>query len=1159
MRVPSARSARNRVAGLLAALVVIVMPAVALAYLPGPSPQIVTQILIAQHEGETGTPGEGAARLLALREELPAPSERTQQAAVDHAMLSLYAAALTSATGAHDAALRLFEGAAAEFAALGPGAAGVQALAMENAAALVGQLDGFAAGHARYLEARALRNRHGLPVDAAMIGALEQAGRLAQAMSDVPAVLEELRVTTETIAAIPPDAPLLQARAMSLGAQLAKTSGIYNVAQDSAGLAVFTAQNLLYVIESGAPGQDHAAQCTTLAPLLRDLLGLQIEIGAYAEAAQLLTFQMPNFWETCGAHVKAPHATRVNTLAARLYLRAGDPFAAHLRLRAAAVDLAADRTANVDDALTLGVIRLRQAEARLVLGFPGEAEALLAQVPAGLGLPETHVHERERLMVQARLQAAQGRRQDAAQTLAQAEELQREREPLHWYPSMGIAYLRALLLLESGARDEAAAIRNAFENRLSVYIAEVQAGERAVDAALADDRLEFMTSVFGRDFAQQHENDRRAGAFDHVGHRALERLRMLYELADAVASDNKQAARAAFDAVPERGLPSDTAFSGLAQAAYLRACYAGYGAGLRCETAASSAMDAPFAVPHACVGGCPWVMPGADELVVSAGMRRRGPTLDSYAEPVLQSQIAAANAAQAELLPAPDQEPSLAAAQRETARAIGRFAGAGAAFDLAQRRLEGRAAETVNQVGARLAAGDDTLGQLLRARDGLTGQLDMLFRDNGDPADDIAKLTAALDANRAELATLRPDHADLFDPAPLTPEEVTALLPDGAAFLMVSTTEAATYVFVVRDGNLGWWRAPLGRAALEAEVAALRVTLDPLAQDRGAKPLTDSGSSARAFDRRLAHRLYRDLIAPLGDMLAGADLHVVADGPLGALPLSVLVVSPPKGNDSDLEAMRATDWLVRHHAVTLHAAPTGLRLAALQRKRPRAPRAFIGFGDPVFAPRDAPGAAFSRLARLPGTRTEIEELATLFDGSQADVRLGRDATKAAVMAADLSTAQVIAFATHGLLARQMEGLEEPGLVFSAPPGQEGDPLSSYLTASEAATLDLNADWVLLSACDTAGPDGRPDSDGLSGLARAFLFAGARSVLVSHWPVRDDAAMLLTTIALRWQAQNPKTPRARALQASMLQVMHNQAIPELAHPSAWAPFILLGDG
>jgi len=104
---PSARSARNRVAGLLAALVVIVMPAVALAYLPGPSPQIVTQILIAQHEGETGTPGEGAARLRALREELPAPSERTQQVAVDHAMLSLYAAALmVPACGAKPRRLR---------------------------------------------------------------------------------------------------------------------------------------------------------------------------------------------------------------------------------------------------------------------------------------------------------------------------------------------------------------------------------------------------------------------------------------------------------------------------------------------------------------------------------------------------------------------------------------------------------------------------------------------------------------------------------------------------------------------------------------------------------------------------------------------------------------------------------------------------------------------------------------------------------------------------------------------------------------------------------------------------------------------------------------------------------------------------------------------
>ena len=102
---PSARSALKEVAGLLALLALIIMPAAASADLPGPSPQIVTQILIAQQEGATGTPDEGADRLLALRKELPVPGERTRQMAVDHAMLSLHAAALTSATGAHDAAL----------------------------------------------------------------------------------------------------------------------------------------------------------------------------------------------------------------------------------------------------------------------------------------------------------------------------------------------------------------------------------------------------------------------------------------------------------------------------------------------------------------------------------------------------------------------------------------------------------------------------------------------------------------------------------------------------------------------------------------------------------------------------------------------------------------------------------------------------------------------------------------------------------------------------------------------------------------------------------------------------------------------------------------------------------------------------------------------
>ena len=143
------------------------------------------------------------------------------------------------------------------------------------------------------------------------------------------------------------------------------------------------------------------------------------------------------------------------------------------------------------------------------------------------------------------------------------------------------------------------------------------------------------------------------------------------------------------------------------------------------------------------------------------------------------------------------------------------------------------------------------------------------------------------------------------------------------------------------------------------------------------------------------------------------------------------------------------------------------------------------------------------------------------------------------------------------MSGEMSGLAEPALVLT-PPDEATDVDDGLLTASEAALLNLNADWVILSACNTAAAD-EPGADGLSGLARSFFYAGARSMLVSHWPVRDDAAARLTTAAISMQDDNPDLGRAEALRRSMLVLMNDTSDPSLAHPSAWAPFVIVGEG
>jgi CHAT domain-containing protein len=129
-----------------------------------------------------------------------------------------------------------------------------------------------------------------------------------------------------------------------------------------------------------------------------------------------------------------------------------------------------------------------------------------------------------------------------------------------------------------------------------------------------------------------------------------------------------------------------------------------------------------------------------------------------------------------------------------------------------------------------------------------------------------------------------------------------------------------------------------------------------------------------------------------------------------------------------------------------------------------------------------------------------------------------------------------------------------------PPAAASFDDDGLLSASEIAGLEIAAGWVVLSACNTAGPDGRADAEGLSGLTRAFLLAGARGMLVSHWPVRDDAAARLTSTAFAQLRQADKPMRrAEALRRSMLALMADESDPSLAHPFAWAPFTMVGEG
>lgn len=512
------------------------------------------------------------------------------------------------------------------------------------------------------------------------------------------------------------------------------------------------------------------------------------------------------------------------------------------------------------------------------------------------------------------------------------------------------------------------------------------------------------------------------------------------------------------------------------------------------------------------------------------------------------------------------------------------------AYAAVQWAVSTAAARALAQVGARFGAGTGDLAALVRKRQDLIetwkakdrALLGTVGRAEAEQIalsrklrDEIAALRRSIQEIDGQLAVEYPNFADLTHPRPLPLEETQALIrPDEALIQFVVTPVETIVVAVTREGSTAY-RAPLAAADLTAAVARLRRTLDPSGTTRAAESAfgEDVATGLPSFDRGTAHQLWTRLIGPALPTIAGKrHLLVVPDGALTSLPLGVLVTEPPAGDDADPAALRATAWAIRRYALTTLPSISSLKALRVVTRRAEASEPLRGFGAPkligaagatrsagaLFRGRLADPEAVRGLAPLPGTEAELRGLAAALRAPPDAVTLGEAATETAVKRAKLGSARIVVFATHGLVTGELRGLTEPALVFT-PPDTATEEDDGLLTASEAARLDLSADWVVLSACNTAAGDGTPGAEGLSGLARAFLFAGARAILVSHWPVRDDAAKLLTTETFAALAADPALDRAEALRRASERLLDTDADPTLAHPSAWAPFVVVGEG
>ncbi|MDA8255905.1 MAG: CHAT domain-containing protein [Betaproteobacteria bacterium] len=521
------------------------------------------------------------------------------------------------------------------------------------------------------------------------------------------------------------------------------------------------------------------------------------------------------------------------------------------------------------------------------------------------------------------------------------------------------------------------------------------------------------------------------------------------------------------------------------------------------------------------------------------------------------------------------------------------------AFQIVQLEQASGTASAIAKMASRFATGDDALAGLIRRKQDASDRrvkadaqlvaaaskppLERKTDNEQRLRDDIGLAGKEIEMIDAELTLRFPEYQELTRPEPATVSQIRYLLKPDEAMLVYALGDSGGFLWVVKADGAVFMPLAVGVKEISTNVATLRAEMK---FDGSGQPIRISVG--------LLHELYQRLFAPALPHLAGArHLMVVPVGPMQSLPFGMLVASAPPEIKSDADYLRVK-WLARNYAFSVLPSVSSIQAFRQFAKAGRDQEPFAGFGDPLIGgpgdttrgkrtvvdiaklfrsspSRAIPNGSSSRqvadiadvavirgAARLPETADELRAMAKALKSDQKSLWLQENATETKIKQLDLSKYRTIAFATHGVMAGEVKGIGESGLILTPPPqGSIED--DGYLSASEIARLKLNADWVVLSACNTAAADGTPGAEGLSGLAKAFFYAGARSLLVSHWPVDSEATVPLTTTMLREYEASPDQGKAEAHRKAMLVLMATPNHPEYAHPIFWAPFVVVGEG
>ena len=456
---------------------------------------------------------------------------------------------------------------------------------------------------------------------------------------------------------------------------------------------------------------------------------------------------------------------------------------------------------------------------------------------------------------------------------------------------------------------------------------------------------------------------------------------------------------------------------------------------------------------------------------------------------------------------------------------------------------------------------------------------------------ELEKLQTEYEEIENQIRTASPRYATLTANKPLTLAEVQQNVLDDQTVLVEYALQAEdSYLFVASKSAVNLFKLP-ARANIDKLAMDLRAQLIPSKLQRRivgidvAEANRGLGIAAAAPEDvapfvAASNALYKVVLEPAAGMIGEKRLMVVADGALNYIPFEVLLKTADSGDFSSLGYLLKTNEVIY--------APSASVVATIKQQRTKATdRAMLIIADPVFNSNDAraqkrPAAPATDaevrglgiqsavadvggatppanpqmeglpLARLNGTRTEAEQISKLAktSGSQADVWLDLDANEDNLTARDVSKYRIIHVATHGLL--NAERPQFTGVVLSLVGNKAHD---GFVRTDEVFNLRLGSPLVMLSACETGlGKEKR--GEGVMGLTRAFMYAGAPTVGVSLWSVADKStADLMTDFYRRLLSTGEGTTSSSALRSAQLAMISGK---KYSAPFYWAPFVLVGD-